>query len=58
MQETILNTKNLTVMSKQVNDILLAEQPVVDDENTTQLKIAGVILGNTIIVGFSATLLT
>lgn len=43
-------------MAKQVNDILLAEQPVVDDENTAQLKIAGVILGNkNFDIGFSAT---
>lgn len=45
MQETIFNTKNLSVMAQQVNDILLVEQPLQDDENKAKLKVAGVVLG-------------
>lgn len=48
MQEAILSTKNLTVVAKQVNDILLIEQPrPLNDEDNSQpkLKVAGVVLG-------------
>ncbi len=47
MQEAILNTKNLRVMAKQVNDILLVEETHFDDENKAKLKVAGVVLGKT-----------
>lgn len=47
MQETILNTKNLSVLAKQVDDILLVEKSAVgEDESGAKLKVAGVILGS------------
>ena len=47
MQDAILNTKNLTVMAKPVNDLLLVEQQssLTDDNNQVKLKVAGVVLG-------------
>jgi hypothetical protein len=42
---TPVNTKNITVMVKQVNDILIMQQSIQDDDNLAKLKIAGVVLG-------------
>ena len=49
MQELMLNTKNLTVLPEQVNDIILTNNDGTQIESlgndTTQVKVAGVILG-------------
>jgi hypothetical protein len=44
MQEEILNTPNLTVLARPVNDIILARDELSPDPS--KLKVAGVVLGN------------
>jgi hypothetical protein len=45
MQETILNTANLTVKAVQVNDLLLAHEEV-SNANSAKYRAIGVVLGN------------
>jgi GrpB-like predicted nucleotidyltransferase (UPF0157 family) len=46
MQDVILNTKNLSVLAKPVNDIIVIEESCENADNKRKLKIAGVVLGN------------
>lgn len=45
MQNTILNTENLSVMENAVDDIILIEEPTSEDQSKTKLRIGGVVLG-------------
>jgi hypothetical protein len=47
MQEVILNTENLTVLAKPVNDIILVEEEQQQEvsDGKPNLRIGGVILG-------------
>lgn len=52
MQEILLNTKNLSIIAKGVNDIVLIEQP------NSKLKVGGVILENGQIIDCKSIIIT
>ena len=52
MQNILLNTANLTILAKSVNDIVLIEQP------QSKLKVGGVILENGQVINCKSIIIT
>lgn len=52
MQQAMLNTPNLSILEQPVNDIVLIEEPDVEQDGKSKLRVVGVLLGNSTEIGF------